>query len=121
MTPREQFDEVIAKGVRDRDSVAESLDLGEEVLRHFEALIDRYLESYRSSAVPEELDALYMTVSQRMLRYGLFLHFICFGSDTRAKFRELSEDELYPAWEEKAVRALSNFRTPGVPRTQKGA
>lgn len=109
MNPRERFEQVIAKGVRDAESVRASLDVAESVASHFGPLIEQYLQNYRSPAVPPQLLSFYADLSARMLRYGLFTHFICFGSDNRARFRQIDPQRLYERWEEMAVRALSAF------------
>lgn len=107
--PRERYEQVIAKGVRDAAFVRANLDLAQSVADHFEALINRYLKNYRSPNVPAELGSCYVAVSPGMLMYGLFTHFICFGSDNRVRFQQVDQQHLYNRWEEMAVKALSTF------------
>lgn len=106
---RQRFEQVIAGGVRDPSLVRASLDQAESVAKHFEGLIDRYLHNYRSPSIPPQLAAFYADVSRRMILYGLFMHFICFGSNNRVKFKQLDSERLYDLWEERAVRALSKL------------
>lgn len=107
MTPRERFQEVISDAVRDRASVCASLDLAERVAKHFVVLIDRYLQAYRSPSIPPTLSSFYADLSPRMLMYGLFTHFICFGNENRSKFERLDQQNLLLMWEKMATRALS--------------
>lgn len=107
MNPRERFEQVIAKGVRDPDLVRASLDLAESVAEYFRASTEWYLQNYCSPAIPPQLASFYAEISPRMLHYGLFTHFVCFGSDTRVRFRQVDQQRLYKRWEEMGVRALS--------------
>ena len=109
MEPRERYEQVIAKGVRDAAFVQASLDLAQNVADHFEALIDQYIQDYRSPNVPAELESCYATVSPKMLMYGLFTHSNCYGSDNRVKFQQVDQQHLYNRWEDMAARALSTF------------
>lgn len=109
MTPRERFQEVIRDAVRDPTSVCASLDLADSMAKHFAVLIDRYLQTYRSPTIPPMLSSFYADLSPRMLMYGLFTHFICFGSDNRSKFERLDQQNLLQIWEEMVARALSTL------------
>jgi hypothetical protein len=109
LSARERYEQVIARGVRDAAFIHASLDLAENVAKHFARVIDAYLQYYRSPAIPPKLASSYSVVSPRMLMYGLFTHFICFGSDYRDKFQMLDEKRLWKRWNEMAVRALSIF------------
>lgn len=109
MTPRERFEKVIGEAVRDPASVSASLELADSVAKHFAMLIERYLEAYRSPSIPPRLASFYANVSPNMLMYGLFTHFICFGSHHRGKFQHLDEGHLYELWEEEAATALSTL------------
>lgn len=122
MTPRQRFDEVIRQAVRDTGSVGTSLDLADSVAKHLAMIIDRYLQASRSPAIPPSLAAFYADVSPRMIMYGLYTHFICFGSDNRGRFLRLDQGLLYQLWNQKAARALSTLDAyskgnQGVPDT----
>ena len=106
MSPRQVFEHVLAKGVRDWSFVRANLDQAETIAGHFESLIDRYLREWRSPAIPSKLDSFYSGVSERMILFGLFIHFICFGSSNRVKFTRLDPEQFYRSWAEDSVRGV---------------
>lgn len=108
---RDTFEEVAAKGIRDWDLMRTSLNFAEAATSHFTDLIERYVQTVKSSAVPASLQNFYAITSPRMITYGLFVHSTCFGSEHRSKFRQIDKVTFYRTWLEHSVRALSTLKT----------
>lgn len=110
-TARQRFERVISKGVRDHALVEATLNQAETILPHLNSVISRYFSVWQSPTIPIHLLSEYREVSERMIHYGFFTHFTCFGSERRARFREVNLEGLCRAWFEMAGPALGVFTT----------
>jgi hypothetical protein len=110
---RERFRFALAGPAMSGSRVELSFDFAENMAKHFESLLDRYLRDCRSPSIPPQLASFYADMSRRMFLYGLSLHFLLVSSSDRLAKRigyyGLDSEHLYEVWETWTPTALAEL------------